>query len=244
MRSRARLLPSRCLATTRRRRPSPISIAGPPSTTSFAPGPGTAFSTFAGAHVAQAASDHDRLVIAAPRAAGRQQRGAEVAGEIRPAELVVEARGADRAVEHDRERRRDTVGLARQRSLPRLAPARDLEVRDREAREPCLRLGAAAGRTLVADLAARARRGAGIRRDRRRMVVRLDLHHEVRGLVDVAVHARLRIRTEPTARLAPRRRRRCPCRRTARRRARAHKCCGSSRTGSSARARRRSASPR
>ena len=74
-------------------------------------------------------------------------------------------------------------------------------MRDREAREPGLRFSAAAGRTLVADLSARAGRGAGIRRDRGRMVVRLDLHHEVRGLVDVGVDPSLGVRTEPTARL-------------------------------------------
>ncbi len=138
-------------------------------------------------------------MIAAPYAADFDQARAEVAREIRPAELVVEARGADRPIEHDRERRSDAIGLARQRSLPRLAPTRHVEMRDREADEPGFRFRAAAGRAFVADLAARARGRAGKRRDRGRVVVRLDLHHEVHGFRGVAVDAGLRVRPEPAA---------------------------------------------
>ena len=58
--------------------------------------------------------------------------------------------------------------------------------------ETRLRLAAAPGRAFVADLAAGAGRRARERRDRRRMIVRLDLHENVDRLVvarvDVAVH--------------------------------------------------------
>ncbi len=60
--------------------------------------------------------------------------------------------------------------------------AGDLEVGHREAREPGLGLRARAGGALVADLAARAGARARVRRDRRRVVVRLHLHEDVRGV--------------------------------------------------------------
>src|SRR5205814_272409 len=91
----------------------------------------------------------EAIGFALPRAARGQERGPEVAREIRAAELVVEARGADRPVEHDRKRRRDPIRPPRQPTLPRLPPARDFEVRDREAREPGFRLRTATGRALV-----------------------------------------------------------------------------------------------
>ena len=61
------------------------------------------------------------------------------------------------------------------------------QVGDREADEARLRLGAAAGRALVADLAARPGGGAGEGRDRGGVVVRLDLHQRVGQLAGVAV---------------------------------------------------------
>ena len=74
------------------------------------------------ADVADAAGDHDRLVVAAHLAGDLLLERAEVAGEVRPAELVVERGGADRAFEHDDERRRDAVRLAGVR-FPRLRRA-------------------------------------------------------------------------------------------------------------------------
>ncbi len=68
--------------------------------------------------------------------------------------------------------------------------------------EPGLGLRAAARRALVADLSARARRGAGVRRDRSRMVVRLHFHDEVHRLIGVAVDARRGVGPEPAARRA------------------------------------------
>ena len=57
------------------------------------------------------------------------------------------------------------------------------QVRDGESGETRFGLGAAARRALVADLAARAGRRPGIRRNRGRVVVRLDFHQDVRELV-------------------------------------------------------------
>src|SRR5690606_8878823 len=51
-----------------------------------------------------------------------------------------------------------------------------------------------AGGAFVADLAARARRSAGERRDGRRVVVRLDLHEDVDRLLDTAVRPAARLR--------------------------------------------------
>ena len=117
--------------------PRPISIAGPPSTTIFAPGDDWRLLDVLAADVAEAARDHDRLVIAAQRrAAGRLDpllERAEVAADVGPAEFVVERRRADRALEHDLERRDDALRLA-EVLLPRLLEARDAQVRHREAR--------------------------------------------------------------------------------------------------------------
>ncbi len=61
-----------------------------------------------GGDVADAAGDHDRFVVPAQqrhvRSAGELFVAAEEAGEVRAAEFVVERRGADRALEHDRQR--------------------------------------------------------------------------------------------------------------------------------------------
>ena len=139
-----------------------------------------------GADVADAAREHDRLVVAAHDAVHLLLVAAEVAGQVGPAELVVERRRPDRPLEHDRERRGDPVRL-RLRPFPRPLGAGQAQVRDREADEAGLGLGAAAGRALVADLAARAGRGAREGRDRGRVVVGLDLHQRVRELARVAV---------------------------------------------------------
>jgi hypothetical protein len=108
------------------------------------------------AQASDPAREHDRLVVAA-RA---HLEGAEVAAQVRPPELVVVGRGADRRLEHDVERRGDALGLADALALPGLERTRDAQVRHRVADEAGLRLGAAPGCALVADLAARAGGGA------------------------------------------------------------------------------------
>ena len=157
------------------------------------------------AHVAEAAREHDRLVVAAHLAARGAVRleleRAEVAGDVGPAELVVEGGAAQRALDHDVERARDARRLAVV-ALPRLHGARQAQVRDREAAEPRLGLGAAARGALVADLAARAGRRARERRDRRRVIVRLDLHQDVDRLRVRAVDARRRVGEEAPAHAA------------------------------------------
>ncbi|AJX21855.1 hypothetical protein BG17_3587 [Burkholderia pseudomallei MSHR491] len=149
--------------------------------------------------VADAARDHDRLVIAAHLAADVLLVHAEVAAQVRAPEFVVERGAAERAVDHDRQRRRDPVRAAVRRArllrvargrrlrgvarvFPRFARARQIQVRHREARQARLRPRAAARRAFVANLAARARRRAGERRDRARVIVRLHLHQRMREL--------------------------------------------------------------
>jgi hypothetical protein len=122
--------------------------------------------------------------------------GAEVAAQYRTAEFIAERGAAERAFDHDLQRRGDAVRLAvgrlRAASADRrgdvgafsqaLHGVRQHQVRHREAGQAGLRLGAAAGRALVADLAAGAGGGARERRNRGRVVVRLDLHQRVRQL--------------------------------------------------------------
>ena len=141
-----------------------------------------------GGDVAQAAGDHDRLVVAAHLAVEFLLERAEIARQVGPAEFVVEGRGADRAFDHDVERRGDALRFAVIR-FPRLDVAGNPQVGDREAAEPGLGLGAAAGGALVADLAAGAGGSAGKGRDRGRMVVRFDFGQDVREFLAVRVAA-------------------------------------------------------
>ena len=148
---------------------------------------------------AEPAGNHDRLVIAAPAASHRLLEDAEVAGQVGPSELVVEGGAAERAFDHDLQRAGDVIGLAVGLALPRFGSvgtrqsgqSGQVQVRDRKAREAGLRLGAAAGRTFIADLAAGTGGGTRERRDRGRVVVRLDLHQHVRQRLAAAVAARL-----------------------------------------------------
>ena len=166
--------------------PRPISIAGPPSTTSARARRNVGLLHVLGADVAEAARDHDRLVIAvAPRrSAVLLDLHLEACGssrQVRAAELVVERGAAQRRLDHDLQRARDPVGLAVV-LLPRAHGAGQAQVRHREAGQPRLRARAPPRRPLVADLAARAGGRARKRRDRRRVVVGLDLHHDVHRL--------------------------------------------------------------
>ncbi len=96
--------------------PRPISIAGPPSTTTCAPGTIVGLLDVLPADVAEAARDHDRLVVAAQRrAAGGLDallERAEIAADAGTPELVVERGRADRTLEHDLQRGGDAVRLA------------------------------------------------------------------------------------------------------------------------------------
>ena len=131
-------------------------------------------------NIPDAAREHDRLMVAALEAGHLLLERAEVAGEVRPAELVVERRRAYRAFDHYVEGRYDPVRPAVVLLLPRLHRAGDAQVRDREAGKSRLGLGSAPRGALVANLAARAGRSARERRDRGRVIVRLALHHRMR----------------------------------------------------------------
>ena len=140
----------------------------------------------AGADVPDAAGEHDRLVIAADDAGHLLLVRAEVAGQVRPAELVVERRRADRPFDHDGERRRDPIRL-RLRPFPRPLEPGDPEVRHGKPAQSRFRFRALPGRALVADLAAGAGRSAGERRDGRRVIVRFNLHQGMRQVLVEAV---------------------------------------------------------
>src|SRR5690606_9517558 len=108
--------------------------------------------------------------------------GAEIAVDGGAAELVVEGGGAERAVDHDVEGGNDAAGLAVV-LFPGLDRSRYPQVGYSETGEAGLGLGTAAGRALVADLAAGAGGGAGEGRDGGRVVVRLDLAEDVHRLL-------------------------------------------------------------
>ena len=145
---------------------------------------------------AQAAGDHDGLVIAPAHHVVTPPRGllirAEIAQQIGPAEFVVEGRAAQGAVDHDRQRRGDALGQAVVIGFPglpgRVRKTRQAQMRHGKAGEAGLGLGAAAGGPLVADLAAGAGGSAGERRDGGRVIMRLDLHQRVHGGLAAAIH--------------------------------------------------------
>ncbi len=157
------------------------------------------------ADVTHAAGEHDRLVIApyflATRRVDRLFEGTEVAGQRRTAEFVVERGAAQRALDHDVQRRDDALGLA-VRLLPGLLEAGNVQVGYGETGQASLRLGAAPGRTFVADLAARAGGSTRERSDGGRVVVGFHLHQNVHRLLARGVLARLGIRIEATGDVA------------------------------------------
>ena len=80
-------------------------------------------------NVANAAGDHDGLVVAAHLTHHRLFEAAEVAGQVRPPEFIVERGRSDRTLDHDLQRRGDPlrapVGL-----FPRALEAGNVQVRD------------------------------------------------------------------------------------------------------------------
>ena len=145
------------------------------------------------ADVADAACEHDGLVIAVARGADPGLECTEVAEDVRAAEFIVEGRGADRPLGHDLAGRGDAARgsvHARGRScgivgvavvLPVLPVSLKVQGRNGEAAKAGLGPGSAPRCALVANFAARARGGSGERADRRRMVVRFDLEDGVAG---------------------------------------------------------------
>ncbi|MNX82168.1 hypothetical protein D3C86_1138850 [compost metagenome] len=151
--------------------------------------------------VAHAASQHDRLVVAANfvtvRGGDRLFEGTEVAGQGRTTEFVVERSAAERAFDHDVQRGNDALRLA-VRHFPRLFEARDLQVGHGETGQASLWLGAATGRAFVADLATGTGGCARERGNRGRVVVGFNLHQDVHRLLHRAVLAGFRVREETT----------------------------------------------
>ncbi len=116
-----------------------------------------------GADVADAACQHDGLVVAAQLFAIVAGYflfiGTEIAVQRRTTEFVVERRAAERAVGHDVERGDDAIRLA-EIFFPRLLKARNAQVRNRKAHQARFWLRAAARRAFIADFAAGACRCA------------------------------------------------------------------------------------
>ena len=127
------------------------------------------------------ASQHDRLVVAAQHVAGRLLRleTAEVAGQRRTSEFVVERGRAKRAFEHDLQRRRH-ARIERALRFPRLRQPGNPQMRYRKPAQPGLRPAAAPGRALVADFTAGTGAGAGERRDRGRVIMGFHLDRKRR----------------------------------------------------------------
>ena len=132
-----------------------------------------AFVRLAGGNVAQPASNHDGLVIAAHLLHDFLRVGAEIAGKIRAAKFVVERRAAQRPIHHDLQ----GAGHVRRRRLavfPRLRQRGQVEVGDGKAGQPRLGFGAAPRGTFIADFAARA--GGRARKGRNRCGVIVGFH--------------------------------------------------------------------
>ena len=185
-----------------------------------------------GRDVADAAGDHDGLVIAVHGAADILLVAAEIAAEVGPAEFIVEGGAAERAFDHDLQRRHDAVRLAIDAALRMRRPRRwrlggvarvfpwlhrvgQHQVGDGEAGQAGLGLGAAAGRAFVADLAAGAGGRAGERRDRGRVVMGFHLHQDMGQLLARPCRRCLRPRRADrnAARLPLRSPKNCRCRR-------------------------------
>ena len=96
---------------------------------------------------AQAAGDHDGLVITPTLAFNGLLVLAKVTRQVGPAEFIVEGRSAQRAVGHDLQGAGDVAWLAE---------GFVKQPRDREASQAGLGLGAAAGSTLIPNFTARA----------------------------------------------------------------------------------------
>ena len=155
-----------------------------------------------GANIAEPAREHDRLVISADFGAVGSLDflavGSEIASQIGAAEFVVEGRATDRRLEHDVEGRCDPRRLSGV-DFPGLLAVGDQEIGYAEACEARFGLAASSGRAFVSDFTAGAGGRAGEGRDRRRVIMRFHLHQNLRGLIDLSIDARLRIRLEATA---------------------------------------------
>ena len=89
------------------------------------------FMDMAGINIAHAASQHDRLMIAAKITLNLLLIGTEIAADIGTAKLVIECRRTNRTIDHDIQSRCNAFRFA-ELLLPRLLKTRNLQVGDRE----------------------------------------------------------------------------------------------------------------
>ena len=134
---------------------------------------------------AHSASDHDGLVITAHLTHHFLLESAEIPGQVGTAEFIVESRAAQRALDHDLQRRCNPVGLA-VGTLPGLRGIRQIEVGDGKPGQTRLGTRSAASRALIANLAARAGGGPRKRRNRSRVVMRLHFGDQMSQLAVIA----------------------------------------------------------
>ena len=110
-----------------------------------------------GADVTQAASDHHGLVVAtgfrAPRRCNGLLKSTEVTIQVGATKLVVERGAAERAFDHDLQRRNDARWLAVV-FFPGMGKARNAQVRYGKARQTRLGLAADTGSAFITNLAA------------------------------------------------------------------------------------------
>ena len=124
-------------------------------------------------HRTDAARDHDRLVIAIHRAVYLLLEGTKIAAQHRATKLIVKCSAANRALNHDVKRGRNTIWFAdiRSRGFPRLRQARQAQVRRGESGQPGLRYGTATGGALVTNFTTGTGRRTGEWRNRGRVIV-------------------------------------------------------------------------
>ena len=117
----------------------------------------------------------------------------EEAAKLGTAEFITKRRAADRTFGHNLKRRREARREIGENTLPRLREAGNAEVRNHKAADARACTGTSARRRFVADFATDAGRRARIRRNRRRMVMRLDLHKLIEIILLKGVGISLRI---------------------------------------------------
>ena len=112
--------------------------------------------------VAKTAGDHNGLVVAPDALSRGGLKATKIAGQIRASELIVERGGANRALNHDLQRRDDAVG-APVVQLPGAGLTGDFQMGHRKSNQSRLGTGAAPHGPLIADFTARTGAGSGKR---------------------------------------------------------------------------------
>ena len=149
--------------------------------------------------VTETTGQHNRLVVTADFLAvlgiDFLFESTEVTEDVWAAVFVVECSATQRTFNHDVEGRRN-AGRATEVLFPRLDCTRQFQVRNTKAREAGLRLTALTRGTFVADFATTTGSGTRERRNRRRVVVGLNLHEDIDFFVVEVVLVRTRVSVE------------------------------------------------